>query len=56
MGRYKHFSRKKRLVKANRNARWAPVFAVFKKYGKGKRVHPSYLSMKRSWRRQKLKE
>ncbi len=55
MARYKHYSKKARLVKANRSTKWAPVFAVLKKYGKGKKVHPSNLSMKRSWRRNKLK-
>lgn len=55
MARYKHPNRKQKLIKANRSTSWAPVFAVLKKHGKGKKVHPSYLSMKRSWRRTKLK-
>jgi ribosomal protein L39E len=55
MTRYKHHSKKKRLIKANNRTRWAPVFAIVKKYGKGKRVHPSYMSAKRSWRRNHLK-
>lgn len=55
MARYKHPSKKTRLIKANRQTKWAPVFAILKKYGPGKRIHPSYLSMKRSWRRNKLK-
>lgn len=55
MARYKHPSKKKRLIKANAQTRWAPVFAILKKYGKGKRIHPSYLSAKRSWRRNNLK-
>ena len=55
MARYKHYSRKSKLIKANRSTKWAPVFAVLRKYGKGKKVHPSHLSMKRSWRRNKLK-
>jgi ribosomal protein L39E len=55
MARYKHPAKKKRLIKANRNTKWAPIFAVIKKYGVGKKVHPSYLGMKRSWRRNKLK-
>lgn len=55
MTRYKHPSMKKRLIKANRQTRWAPVFAILKKYGIGKRIHPSHLSQKRSWRRTKLK-
>ena len=55
MSRYKHPNRKAKLIKANRTTKWAPVFAVFKKYGAGKRIHPSHLSMKRSWRSRKLK-
>ena len=55
MARYKHPSKKKRLIKANRQTKWAPVFAIFKKFGMGKKVHPSYISSKRSWRRTKLK-
>ncbi len=55
MSRYKHPNRKQKLIKANRNTSWAPVFAVLKKFGKGKKIHPSNLSQKRSWRRGKLK-
>jgi ribosomal protein L39E len=55
MTRYKHPAKKQRLIKANRNTSWAPVFAVLKKFGIGKKVHPSALSAKRSWRRNKLK-
>ncbi len=55
MTRYKHPAKKKRLIKANRNTHWGPVFAILKKFGVGKKVHPSVLSSKRSWRRNKLK-
>lgn len=55
MTRYKHPAKKQRLIKANRNTKWAPMFAVLKKFGTGKKVHPSNLSQKRSWRRTKLK-
>lgn len=55
MTRYKHPAKKQRLIKANRNTKWAPMFAVVRKFGMGKRKHPSQLSMKRSWRRNKLK-
>ena len=38
-----------------RQTKWAPFWAVVKKYGKGKRVHPSYMTrLRRSWRRTKL--
>jgi len=55
MARYKHPSRKAKLIKAGRQTKWAPIFAVVKKFGMGKKVHPSNLGMKRSWRRNKLK-
>ncbi len=55
MTRYKHPAKKQRLIKASRQTSWAPVFAVLKKFGVGKRVHPSVLSKKRSWRRNSLK-
>ncbi len=55
MTRYKHPAKKARLIKAKRQTRWAPMFAVIKKNGMGKRVHPSQMSAKRSWRRTKLK-
>jgi ribosomal protein L39E len=41
-------------VKA-RQTKWAPVWVVMRKYGTGKRVHPSATTRyKRSWRRTKL--
>ncbi|MBS3167292.1 hypothetical protein J4403_03745 [Candidatus Woesearchaeota archaeon] len=56
MARYKHISRKKRLIKKGRQTRWAPFWAVPKKYGAGKKVHPGRITaVKRSWRRVKLK-
>lgn len=53
--RYIHPHRKQKLIKASRATKWAPMFAILKKFGVGKRVHPSNLGMKRSWRRTKLK-
>lgn len=48
--------RKTKMSKANKKARWAPVWAVLKKFGAGKRVHPSTItSHRRNWRRTKLK-
>lgn len=39
-----------------RQTKWAPFWAVVKKYGKGKRVHPSQMTKdRRHWRRTKLK-
>lgn len=48
--------KKNKLSKANKRTRWAPVWAVLKKYGSGKRIHPSRITnVRRSWRRTKLK-
>ena len=49
-------NKKIKLGKKGRQTKWAPVWAVIKKYGKGKRVHPSAMTRhRRSWRRTKLK-
>jgi len=51
----KNEKRKERLEKANRRTKWAPVWVVLKKFGIGKRVHPSSITRhRRSWRRTKL--
>lgn len=55
MARYKHPNRKQKLIKANRQTKWAPIFVVIKKFGVGKKIHQSNMGMKRSWRRTKLK-
>ncbi len=48
--------KKERLAVKGRQTKWAPVWAVLKKFGMGKRVHPSVLTKnRRSWRRTKLK-
>jgi len=48
--------KKIKLSKANKKTRWAPVWVVLKKLGRGKRVHPSSVTAsRRSWRRTKLK-
>lgn len=44
------------LAKKGRQTKWAPVWAVLKKFGQGKRIHPSEMTHnRRSWRRTKLK-
>jgi len=49
-------SKKVKLSRKTRQTKWAPFWAVLKKYGLGKRVHPSQMTaIKRSWRRTKLK-
>ena len=51
----KNQQKKARLVKLGRRTRWAPVWVVLKKFGMGKRIHPSTTTkQKRSWRRTKL--
>lgn len=51
----KNKNKKRTLAKKARQTKWAPVWAVIKKYGTGKRVHPSIMTnRKRSWRRTKL--
>jgi ribosomal protein L39E len=51
----KNKNKKRILAKKGRQTKWAPVWAVLKKYGAGKRVHPSVMTKhKRSWRRTKL--
>jgi ribosomal protein L39E len=51
----KNTRKKEKLAKAGRQTKWAPVWVVLKKYGMGKRVHPSAITKhRRSWRRTKL--
>ena len=47
--------KKEKLVKQARRTKWAPVWVILKKFGPGKRIHPSAITRyKRSWRRGKL--
>jgi len=49
-------SKKRHLDKAKKQTKWAPFWAVLKKYGKGTKVHPSKIThVKRAWQRTKLK-
>ena len=49
-------SKKRHLEKAGKQTSWAPFWAVLRKFGKGKRIHPSSMThVKRSWRTRKLK-
>jgi ribosomal protein L39E len=51
----KNAKKKATLVKKGRQTKWAPFWAVVKKFGAGKRVHPSAMTAnRRSWRRTKL--
>ena len=56
MSRYKHTSLKKKLIKAKKQTKWAPVFVILKKFGIGKKIHPSQISTKRHWRRNSVKK
>ena len=39
-----------------RHTKWAPIWAVVKKYGKGKKKHPAEMTkLRRSWRVTRLK-
>jgi ribosomal protein L39E len=52
----KNYEKKVKLMKAQRQTKWAPVWVVLKKFGTGKRVHPSAITRyRRSWRRTKLR-
>ena len=52
----KNPQKKATLTKLNRRTSWAPVWIILKKYGPGKRIHPSQTTrQKRSWKRTKLK-
>lgn len=52
----KEFQKKIKLSRANKLTKWTPIWAVVRKNGKGKRVHPSEMTvLRRHWRRTKLK-
>lgn len=52
----RRFQKKVKLSKANGRTKWAPVWVILKKFGRGRRVHPSAItSNRRNWRRTKLK-
>ncbi len=47
--------RKTKLAKYARKTKWAPTWAVIKKFGPGKKIHPSAITRTRhSWRRSSL--
>jgi ribosomal protein L39E len=51
----KNIQKKSTLAKKARRSKWAPVWVVLKKFGMGKRIHPSAITRhRRSWRRTKL--
>lgn len=49
-------NKKRRLEKAGKQTSWAPFWAVLRKYGQGKKMHPSQIThVKRNWRNKRLK-
>ena len=51
----KNKNKKIKLAKYGKRTKWAPVWAVLRKFGMGKRIHPSVITRhRRSWRRNKL--
>lgn len=53
---FKTTHKKVAVTKANKRTKWAPFWAVVRKYGMGKRVHPSQMTRtRRHWKRTKLK-
>ena len=56
MNEKRRYQKKIKLSKAGRRTKWAPIWVVLKKFGMGKRIHPSTVTNnRRSWRRTKLK-
>lgn len=52
----KYKGKKEQLSKFGKRTKWAPFWAVLKRYGPGKKIHPSAMTReKRSWRRTKLR-
>mgnify|MGYP001612882973 len=52
----RRYQKKVKLSKQARRTKWAPVWVVLKKFGTGKRIHPSAITkIKRSWKVTKLK-
>ena len=50
------YQKKVTLGVAGRQTKWAPFWAVIRTFGKGKRSHPSQLTVRhRHWRTVKLK-
>ncbi|MFH1802684.1 MAG: hypothetical protein ABH864_04500 [archaeon] len=48
--------KKTKLAVATRRTKWAPFWAVIRKFGAGHRTHPSAITkQRRHWRRTKLK-
>ena len=56
MASLKPFGKKKRLIKAKKQTRWAPFWLIPKIFGQGRKVHPARITaVKRRWRRSRIK-
>jgi len=52
----RHYPKKVKLGVFERRTKWAPFWAVVRKFGVGMRKHPSEMTAhRRHWRRTKLK-
>jgi len=52
----KSYTKKIHLGVANKHTKWAPFWAVVRRFGPGKKVHPSQITkQRRHWRRIKLR-
>lgn len=52
----RRYQKKVKLSKQAKRTKWAPVWVVLKKFGIGKRIHPSAITkIKRNWKVTKLK-
>ncbi|MFA5020061.1 MAG: hypothetical protein WC533_03095 [Candidatus Pacearchaeota archaeon] len=48
--------KKIKLASAGKHTKWAPFWVVVRKFGAGKRIHPSKVTrLRRRWNTQKLK-
>lgn len=51
-----NYPKKIKLAVHTRRTKWAPFWAVIKKFGPGKKMHPSQITkQRRHWRRTKLR-
>lgn len=51
-----NYQKKVKLAVKTRQTKWAPFWAVVKKFGQGHKAHPSQITkQRRHWRRTKLK-
>ena len=56
MATNKRTQKKIKLSKHGRRTKWAPFWVVIKKFGQGKKVHPSSITrIRRNWNQTKLK-